>query len=34
MARSVTVAHIRTLPATGADHLSVAAGITGPGDSP
>lgn len=29
MARSATVAHIRTLPATGSDHLPVAAGITG-----
>lgn len=31
MARSATVAHIRTLPATGSDHLPVAAGITGLG---
>ncbi|MFD3523424.1 endonuclease/exonuclease/phosphatase family protein [Streptomyces sp. NPDC058653] len=31
MARSATVAHIRTLPATGSDHLPVAAGITGIG---
>lgn len=29
MARSATVAHIRALPATGSDHLPVAAGITG-----
>ncbi|WP_330176881.1 endonuclease/exonuclease/phosphatase family protein [Streptomyces sp. NBC_01498] len=29
MARSATVAQIRTLPATGSDHLPVAAGITG-----
>lgn len=28
MARSTTVAHIRTLPATGSDHLPVAARIT------
>ncbi|MFF6785221.1 endonuclease/exonuclease/phosphatase family protein [Streptomyces sp. NPDC012510] len=28
MARSATVAHIRTLPATGSDHLPVAAGVT------
>ncbi|MFE5942016.1 endonuclease/exonuclease/phosphatase family protein [Streptomyces sp. NPDC056480] len=28
MARSATVGHIRTLPATGSDHLPVAAGIT------
>ncbi|MFD3485265.1 endonuclease/exonuclease/phosphatase family protein [Streptomyces sp. NPDC058665] len=35
MARSATVAHIRTLPATGSDHLPVVAGITGLGvDSP
>lgn len=31
MARSATVAHIRTLPSTGSDHLPVAAGITGLG---
>lgn len=31
MARSATVAHIRTLPETGSDHLPVAAGITGLG---
>ncbi|MCI3225108.1 endonuclease/exonuclease/phosphatase family protein [Streptomyces sp. NP-1717] len=30
MARSATVGHIRTLPATGSDHLPVAAGITVP----
>lgn len=29
MARSATVAHIRTLPATDSDHLPVVAGITG-----
>ncbi|QHY94295.1 hypothetical protein SSPS47_04030 [Streptomyces sp. S4.7] len=29
MARSATVAHIRTLRATGSDHLPVVAGITG-----
>ncbi|GGK29737.1 hypothetical protein GCM10011583_72070 [Streptomyces camponoticapitis] len=29
MTRSATVAHIRTLPATGSDHLPVTAGITG-----
>ncbi|WP_435594407.1 endonuclease/exonuclease/phosphatase family protein [Streptomyces panacea] len=34
MARSATVAHIRTLPATGSDHLPVAAGITGLGTEP
>ncbi|WP_443064811.1 hypothetical protein [Streptomyces sp. NBC_00576] len=28
MARSATLPHVRTLPATGSDHLPVAAGIT------